>query len=187
MASPRRGQCIPLWQWAASSVGRAPRSQRGGRGFESLAVHHTAAPPTPARIFPRTDNQGHPGWRLASLQTGQAGTRARLTQLRHLKRTVRPDPNPFHCLRFRPRRAFSWPMANAGITFALRKGRLAPFPLPTSTPRRGRFFWPPSQPPARRVFPALVRVPVAPFGSLRRFSASAPLLHSATLRGISGP
>src|SRR5713101_7372033 len=25
--------------WAASSVGRAPRSQRGGRGFESHAVH----------------------------------------------------------------------------------------------------------------------------------------------------
>ena len=25
---------------AASSAGRAPRSQRGGRGFESLAVHH---------------------------------------------------------------------------------------------------------------------------------------------------
>jgi hypothetical protein len=25
--------------WAASSVGRAPRSQRGGRGFESPAVH----------------------------------------------------------------------------------------------------------------------------------------------------
>ena len=26
--------------WAASSVGRAPRSQRGGREFESRAVHH---------------------------------------------------------------------------------------------------------------------------------------------------
>ena len=26
--------------WAASSVGRAPRSQRGGRGFKSRAVHH---------------------------------------------------------------------------------------------------------------------------------------------------
>ncbi len=25
--------------WAASSVGRAPRSQRGGRGFEPHAVH----------------------------------------------------------------------------------------------------------------------------------------------------
>src|SRR5271154_3570237 len=27
--------------WAASSVGRAPRSQRGGRGFESHAVHQS--------------------------------------------------------------------------------------------------------------------------------------------------
>src|SRR3954449_7536069 len=26
-------------QWAASSAGRAPRSQRGGRGFEPHAVH----------------------------------------------------------------------------------------------------------------------------------------------------
>src|SRR5438046_3764159 len=25
--------------WASSSAGRAPRSQRGGRGFESLLVH----------------------------------------------------------------------------------------------------------------------------------------------------
>src|SRR5947207_3894218 len=36
----------PAWynfaftQWAASSVGRAPRSQRGGREFEPPAVHH---------------------------------------------------------------------------------------------------------------------------------------------------
>src|SRR5579872_2558027 len=28
-------------RWAASSVGRASRSQRGGRGFESPAVHHS--------------------------------------------------------------------------------------------------------------------------------------------------
>ena len=27
-------------QWATSSAGRAPRSQRGGRGFESHVVHH---------------------------------------------------------------------------------------------------------------------------------------------------
>src|SRR6266480_601013 len=27
--------------WASSSAGRAPRSQRGGRGFESLLVHQT--------------------------------------------------------------------------------------------------------------------------------------------------
>ena len=27
-------------KWAASSVGRAPRSQRGGRGFDPHAVHH---------------------------------------------------------------------------------------------------------------------------------------------------
>src|SRR6267143_6021662 len=26
--------------WASSSAGRAPRSQRGGRGFESPLVHH---------------------------------------------------------------------------------------------------------------------------------------------------
>ncbi len=31
-------------RWAASSAGRAPRSQRGGRGFEPLAVHQ---PPSP--------------------------------------------------------------------------------------------------------------------------------------------
>lgn len=29
------------WLGAASSVGRAPRSQRGGREFESRAVHHS--------------------------------------------------------------------------------------------------------------------------------------------------
>src|SRR5580704_12313011 len=28
-------------EWAGSSVGRAPRSQRGGRGFESPLVHHS--------------------------------------------------------------------------------------------------------------------------------------------------
>jgi hypothetical protein len=28
-------------KWASSSVGRAPRSQRGGRGFESPAVHQS--------------------------------------------------------------------------------------------------------------------------------------------------
>ena len=35
----RRRNCLILKGWAASSVGRAPRSQRGGRGFESHAVH----------------------------------------------------------------------------------------------------------------------------------------------------
>jgi hypothetical protein len=35
----RRGT-ISVLQWAASSVGRAPRSQRGGREFEPPAVHH---------------------------------------------------------------------------------------------------------------------------------------------------
>src|SRR6516164_757390 len=29
-----------LKPWASSSAGRAPRSQRGGRGFESPLVHH---------------------------------------------------------------------------------------------------------------------------------------------------
>src|SRR6516225_7466621 len=29
-----------LKRWASSSAGRAPRSQRGGRGFESPLVHH---------------------------------------------------------------------------------------------------------------------------------------------------
>src|SRR5512146_2347813 len=27
-------------RWGSSSVGRAPRSQRGGRGFKSLLLHH---------------------------------------------------------------------------------------------------------------------------------------------------
>ena len=31
-------------EWAASSVGRASRSQRGGRGFESPAVHQPLQP-----------------------------------------------------------------------------------------------------------------------------------------------
>ena len=30
--------------WARGSVGRAPRSHRGGRGFESLRVHHIINP-----------------------------------------------------------------------------------------------------------------------------------------------
>ena len=30
---------LPFGPWAASSVGRAPRSQRGGREFEPRAVH----------------------------------------------------------------------------------------------------------------------------------------------------
>src|ERR1700688_8669 len=44
---PNAGRCVSACyymvrtlKWAASSVGRAPRSQRGGRGFESHAVHH---------------------------------------------------------------------------------------------------------------------------------------------------
>ena len=32
---------MSFWTWAASSVGRAPRSQCGGRGFKSHAVHQT--------------------------------------------------------------------------------------------------------------------------------------------------
>ena len=31
-------------KWAGSSVGRTPRSQRGGRQFESAPVHHSASP-----------------------------------------------------------------------------------------------------------------------------------------------
>ena len=34
---PRRSW--PAGEWAASSAGRAPRSQRGGRRFEPCAVH----------------------------------------------------------------------------------------------------------------------------------------------------
>ena len=34
------GVCLAGSQWAVSSAGRAPRSQRGGRGFESPTVHH---------------------------------------------------------------------------------------------------------------------------------------------------
>src|SRR6516162_6064818 len=44
---PRRLESIIVFvklkvccSWASSSAGRAPRSQRGGRGFESLLVHH---------------------------------------------------------------------------------------------------------------------------------------------------
>ena len=42
----RNPQTLLNWdsQWAASSVGRAPRSQRGGRGFEPHAVHHLSSP-----------------------------------------------------------------------------------------------------------------------------------------------
>jgi hypothetical protein len=40
---PRLLNFIGRYSWASSSAGRAPRSQRGGRGFESLLVHHLIA------------------------------------------------------------------------------------------------------------------------------------------------
>jgi hypothetical protein len=36
---PRLLNFIGCYSWASSSAGRAPRSQRGGRGFESPLVH----------------------------------------------------------------------------------------------------------------------------------------------------
>src|SRR5258708_35552973 len=45
--------------WAASSVGRAPRSQRGGRELEPPAVHHHALPYT-RRLPPRRASDVHP-------------------------------------------------------------------------------------------------------------------------------
>ncbi len=44
---PRRPRCVqyrPPAPWGSSSAGRAPRSQRGGRGFESLLLHHFHLP-----------------------------------------------------------------------------------------------------------------------------------------------
>src|SRR5207247_1224293 len=37
--APDRLLELPRCSWASSSAGRAPRSQRGGRGFESPLVH----------------------------------------------------------------------------------------------------------------------------------------------------
>ena len=37
--------CILGNPWGVSSVGRAPRSQRGGRGFESPTLHQARVPP----------------------------------------------------------------------------------------------------------------------------------------------
>ena len=46
-----------IWvlQWAASSVGRAPRSQRGGREFEPPAVHQNRSAQSPAEGWPESD------------------------------------------------------------------------------------------------------------------------------------
>ena len=35
-----RRECFPARRWGSSSAGRAPRSQRGGRGFNPLLLHH---------------------------------------------------------------------------------------------------------------------------------------------------
>src|SRR6185295_6706770 len=39
---PPRLQYRPPTPWGSSSAGRAPRSQRGGRGFESLLLRHSS-------------------------------------------------------------------------------------------------------------------------------------------------
>src|ERR1700680_4411136 len=39
IAAPRRRLYNTPLSWGSSSAGRAPRSQRGGRGFESLLLH----------------------------------------------------------------------------------------------------------------------------------------------------
>jgi hypothetical protein len=39
IAAPRRRRYNTRLSWGSSSAGRAPRSQRGGRGFESLLLH----------------------------------------------------------------------------------------------------------------------------------------------------
>ena len=46
-------------EWAASSAGRAPRSQRGGRGFETRAVHQHSSDTSPARLKVEEN-----GWRV---------------------------------------------------------------------------------------------------------------------------
>ena len=43
-AGGNRRECFPARRWGSSSVGRAPRSQRGGRGFNPLLLHHLAFP-----------------------------------------------------------------------------------------------------------------------------------------------
>ena len=48
--SPRRLQYRPPAPWGSSSAGRAPRSQRGGRGFESLLLHHLPSFSSPAKV-----------------------------------------------------------------------------------------------------------------------------------------
>jgi hypothetical protein len=39
-AGGNRRECLPARRWGSSSAGRAPRSQRGGRGFNPLLLHH---------------------------------------------------------------------------------------------------------------------------------------------------
>ena len=39
-----RRECFPARRWGSSSAGRAPRSQRGGRGFNPLLLHHLSFP-----------------------------------------------------------------------------------------------------------------------------------------------
>ena len=39
-ARANRRECLPARRWGSSSAGRAPRSQRGGRGFNPLLLHH---------------------------------------------------------------------------------------------------------------------------------------------------
>ena len=44
-----RAACAPVQMWAASSAGRAPRSQRGGREFDPPAVHQILLTGKPLR------------------------------------------------------------------------------------------------------------------------------------------
>ena len=43
-AGDDRRECFPARRWGSSSAGRAPRSQRGGRGFNPLLLHHLSLP-----------------------------------------------------------------------------------------------------------------------------------------------
>ena len=57
-ASSLSGPFYPILKFrAVSSVGRAPRSQRGGRGFESLTVHQKNSPHSGAAFLYLRDSK----------------------------------------------------------------------------------------------------------------------------------
>jgi hypothetical protein len=77
--SPRSGRCSGSSPWGCSSAGRAPRSHRGGQGFESPHLHHSPSRSWPLRATAASARGGAPRPRLGPRQSAPRSRHARAT------------------------------------------------------------------------------------------------------------